>query len=65
MTICIAALATSENCFVTVSDRRLFYSDDLAASDDAAEKLERLLGDWHVLFAGDVSAALEINKTNP
>jgi hypothetical protein len=33
--ICIAVLATSPICFVTISDQRLFYCDDLVASDNA------------------------------
>jgi hypothetical protein len=60
MTICIAAIADCENCIVTVSDQRLFYFEDMAASDRVVRKIQKLWGDWHVLWAGNVSHASAI-----
>ena len=49
VTVCIAAMCL--NCIVTVSDRRLTYSDLIEAPDDATLKAFKLPGDWGLLFA--------------
>jgi hypothetical protein len=59
VTICIAARSEDDNCFVTVSDQRIFYHADMAAADRAARKISSLATNWHVL-SGDVGLAVQI-----
>src|SRR4051812_7865902 len=59
VTICIAARADN-NCFVAVSDQRLFYSSAMAPADRATSKVASIAPTWHVLYSGDVGLAVQI-----
>src|SRR5258708_5790253 len=53
VTICLALKCWKDNCIVTVSDRRLSYSDYVEATDDATLKAFQLTPGWGLLFSAD------------
>jgi len=60
MTICIVSLVQDPNCFVAVSDQRIFYDEAMPSADGMVRKVSYLSDHWNVLFAGDPGRATEV-----